>query len=38
MTALKGITKFHHFRVSAEHPGSVFAKASSDTAEKKSML
>ena len=34
MTALKGITKFHHFRFSAQHHGSVFVKTSSDTVEK----
>jgi len=33
-TALKGITKLHHFRFTAEHPGLVFVKAFSDTAEK----
>ena len=33
-TALKGITKFHHFRFSAQHHGSVFVKTSSDTVEK----
>ena len=30
-TALKGITKFHLFRFSAQHHGSVFVKTTSDT-------
>ena len=33
-TALKGITKLHHFRFTAECPGSVFVKALSDSIEK----
>ena len=35
-TSLKGISKMHHFRLTADHPGCVFVKNSSDqTAETK---
>lgn len=33
-TAIKGITKFHHFRFSRHHPGRVFVKIASDEPER----
>ena len=37
-TALKGISKMHHFYFTADHPGYVFVKHSSDDREKKIKL
>lgn len=37
-TSLKGISKMHHFRFTADHPGCVFVRSSSDDTEKKIKL
>lgn len=37
-TSLKGISKMHHFRFTADHPGCVFVRNSSDDTERKIKL